>query len=85
MGKKINLVITTPTGEFYKGEVEIITLKLAGGYMGVMANMSPVVSTVVTGTFEVKESAETIKKGMLFDGLFSTDGTLATVITDKAH
>jgi len=85
MAKKIKLIITTPTGKFYEGEVEILTLKLAEGYMGVMANMSPVVSTVVTGTFDLKEGAETIKRGVLFDGLFSTDGELATVITDKAE
>lgn len=46
----IHLTITIPSGVFYEGDVEIVTLKNAAGYIGLQAGHTPLFSSVEIGS-----------------------------------
>lgn len=53
MKNTTHLIITVPSGIYYEGDVEIVTLKTATGYMGIQPNISPIFSSIEIGTLTI--------------------------------
>ena len=49
-----NLKVITPNGMFYDGEVEMLNVKIAEGYVGILKDHVPLVSTVQISRMEIK-------------------------------
>ena len=64
-----NLSIVTPEGPFFEGRVEAVNIKIATGYIGILPNHSPLVSTiescVMTMTVKNKKEILAISGGVL--------------------
>ena len=49
-----NLKVITPNGLFFDGEVEMLNVKIAEGYVGILKDHVPLVSTVQISRMEIK-------------------------------
>lgn len=56
---QIHLEVVTPTGPVINDDVDIVTAPGYGGEFGVLANHSPFLSTIKTGTLSFKKDKET--------------------------
>lgn len=66
MAKKFNLKILTPRNTFFSQDVEEINIEIANGYIGILPNHTPVISSIKPSTFLIKPD----KKGKI-DGVIS--------------
>lgn len=83
MVNKTHLIITIPSGIFYEGDVEIVTLKTATGYMGIQANKSPIFSSIDLGTLTIGwNNDENSEKYYIGGGLVYAGGSKINIITD---
>ena len=75
------LSIITPRGIFWEGDATIITLKISEGYIGIMKNRLPIMSSVKTSKFSIRESENGSEKfGVLGNGIVQANGDEVTVI-----
>ncbi|VEU58465.1 ATP synthase F1 subunit epsilon [Mycoplasmopsis gallinacea] len=80
---KVYLNITTPTGIFYVGKVDIVTLKTAEGYIGLQSHRSPFFSNVEIGNLIIgHENDKDSIKCIIGGGLVYADSTKINIITD---
>ncbi|WP_025755554.1 ATP synthase F1 subunit epsilon [Mycoplasmopsis cricetuli] len=79
----IHLTITTPEKIFFEGDISILTLKIADGYIGILPNMVPIFSNIEIGTLIInsKNSPDSIKC-YIGSGIIYTDGKKINIITD---
>ncbi|MBW0594750.1 ATP synthase F1 subunit epsilon [Mycoplasmopsis anatis] len=81
--KTINLVITTPIKEVYNGQVEIVTLKTANGFIGLQANHAPFFSNIEPGKLEINsEKSKNHEKYLVGSGLIYCNGSEINILTD---
>ncbi|EGS29089.1 ATP synthase F1 subunit epsilon [Mycoplasmopsis anatis] len=81
--KTINLVITTPIKEVYNGQVEIVTLKTANGFIGLQANHAPFFSNIEPGKLEINsEKSKNYEKYLVGSGLIYCNGSEINILTD---
>lgn len=66
---QIHLEVVTPTGPVVSDEVDIVTAPGYGGEFGVLANHSPFLSTLKTGTLSFKK--DKVTKYLMISGGFS--------------
>ncbi|WLP85880.1 F0F1 ATP synthase subunit epsilon [Mycoplasma seminis] len=80
---KVYLTITVPSGIFYEGSVDIVTLKTASGYIGLQAGRTPLFSNVEMGNLTIgwENKPETIRC-YIGGGLVYADATKINIITD---
>lgn len=77
------LKITVPSGIYYEGWTDIVTLKTSSGYIGLQANKSPLFSNIEIGTLTIGwESNENSKKYYIGGGLVYANGSKIDIITD---
>ncbi|VEU74428.1 ATP synthase epsilon subunit [Mycoplasmopsis citelli] len=83
MANKTYLTITTPNKVFFSGETEIVTLKIADGYIGIMPNITPIFSSIETGklTIGYLNDSNSIKC-YIGSGLIYADKDKVNIITD---
>ncbi|VEU62811.1 F0F1 ATP synthase subunit epsilon [Mycoplasmopsis bovirhinis] len=80
---KTYLKITIPSGIFYEGYTEIVTLKTSVGYIGLQANKSPLFSNIELGTLTIGwEHDESSEKYYIGGGLVYANGSKIDIITD---
>ena len=80
---KFQLQIITPREIFYDGEASIITLKISEGYVGIMANRMPLMSSVKISSFTLREEANGEEKiGIIGNGIIKTDKEEVTIIVN---
>lgn len=78
---KFNLSINTPRGSNYEKEVSIVTLRASEGYVGIMANRLPLISSVKIGRFTVREEEGGVERhGVLANGIVQSSKDEVTVI-----
>lgn len=81
--KTINLIITTPIKEVYNGQVEIVTLKTANGFIGLQANHAPFFSNIEPGKLEINsEKSKNYEKYLVGSGLIYCNGSEINILTD---
>ena len=81
---KIELHIVTPEREFYSSGVESIAFKSSEGYMGVLYDHIPVITTLTSGTATIMADGETIR-AVLHNGFAEVGEEKVTILTDAAE
>ncbi|WP_406613578.1 ATP synthase F1 subunit epsilon [Mycoplasma corogypsi] len=81
--KTVHLTITVPSGVFYEGDVPIVTLKTAVGYIALQPGREPLFSSVEIGNVFIgwKSSPECITC-VIGGGLVYADKEKINIITD---
>jgi len=81
---QIHLEVVTPTGPVISDEVDIVTAPGHGGEFGVLANHSPFLSTIKTGTLSFKKDKET-KYLMVSGGFSEVSNNKITFLVESAE
>ena len=81
---QIHLEVVTPTGPVISDEVDIVTAPGHGGEFGILANHSPFLSTIKTGTLSYKKDKET-KYLMVSGGFSEVSNNKVTFLVESAE
>ena len=79
--KTFTLVISSPNGEIYRGDVIELFLRGGDGDLAVLAGHIPFVTTVKAGKCVVTEADETEKNAIIENGLLSVSESSVTLLT----
>jgi len=74
------LIISSPDGDLFRGEAEMLILRGTEGDLAVMAGHVPFVTAVVRGRCAVVTEADR-KEGTIESGLLTVDPEQVTVLT----
>ena len=75
------LIISSPDGDLFRGEAEMLILRGTEGDLAVMAGHVPFVTAVVRGDCVVITDTEERKEGVIEEGLLTVDADRTTVLT----
>ena len=81
---QIHLEVVTPTGPVVSDDVDIVTAPGYGGEFGVLANHSPFLSTIKTGTLSFKKDKNT-KYLMISGGFSEVSNNKITFLVESAE
>lgn len=80
--KTFKLSLSTPGGHKYEhDDVVLLTARLSEGEIGVMADHSPVVASLKTSMFTIKDSKGNITKGAIKGGIFNVTKDEVTMLS----
>jgi len=85
MAETFRLKIITPTGVFYDGQVERIVLRGSEGEFAVLAEHTPLTTTLSVGTFHMILGDNQHKSGTLLGGLATVNPRETIILTDAAE
>lgn len=80
----IELHIVTPDKEFFSAEVDMITMRTTEGFMGILYDHIPVITTLMSGTAVFKVDKEKIE-AVLHNGFAEVGEEKVTILTDAAE
>ena len=75
------LTISSPDGDLFRGDAEMLILRGTEGDLAVMAGHIPFVTAVVRSECVVITDAEERKEGVIEEGLLTVDADRTTVLT----
>jgi F-type H+-transporting ATPase subunit epsilon len=81
---QIHLEVVTPTGPVVSDDVDIVTAPGYGGEFGVLANHSPFLSTIKTGTLSFKKDKHT-RYLMVSGGFSEVSNNRITFLVESAE
>jgi F-type H+-transporting ATPase subunit epsilon len=79
------LSIVTPEKVFYEDEVESLTVPGTDGYLGILSNHAPLITSLKPGKVQIRDKD---KKGLLMavaNGFLEVSGNTATLLCDAAE
>ena len=79
--KTFPLIISSPDGDLFRGDAEMLILRGTEGDLAVMAGHVPFVTAVVKSHCVVITDAEERKEGTIEEGLLTVDAEKVTVLT----
>ena len=79
--KTFPLIISSPDGDLFRGDAEMLILRGTEGDLAVMAGHIPFVTAVVRGSCAVVTGDGERKEGMIEEGLLTVDADRTTVLT----
>ena len=79
--KTFPLIISSPDGDLFRGEAEMLILRGTEGDLAVMAGHVPFVTAVVKSSCVVITDTEERKEGVIEEGLLTVDAEKTTVLT----
>ena len=79
--KTFPLIMSSPDGDLFRGEAEMLILRGTEGDLAVMAGHVPFVTAVVRGDCVVITDTEERKEGVIEEGLLTVDADRTTVLT----
>lgn len=82
MSKKFILRVSTPSGILFEEEIFQITLSTPTGFVGILANHQPIISSVLTSICYIVDKEGKKVEGLVNNGIFTMDGKLLTIVTD---
>ena len=82
--KTFPLIISSPDGDLFRGEAEMVILRGTEGDLAVMAGHVPFVTAVVPGRCVVVTEEER-KEGVIEEGLLTVDPEQVTVLTSALN
>ena len=82
--KTFPLIISSPDGDLFRGEAEMVILRGTEGDLAVMAGHVPFVTAVVPGRCVVVTEEER-KEGTIEEGLLTVDPEQVTVLTSALN
>ena len=75
------LLISSPDGDLFRGEAEMLILRGTEGDLAVMAGHIPFVTAVVRGNCVILKAEGERKEGVIEEGLLTVDKDQVTVLT----
>jgi F-type H+-transporting ATPase subunit epsilon len=75
------LTISSPDGDLYRGEAEMLIVRGTEGELAVMAGHIPFVTAIVKGRCTLVTAEEERKEGEIGSGLLTVDKKQVTVLT----
>ena len=81
--KTFPLIISSPDGDLFRGDAEMLILRGAEGDLAVMAGHVPFVTAVVRSRCVVVTAADERKEGVIDGGLLTVDADKTTVLTSS--
>ncbi len=81
---KVELHIVTPDREFYAGQVDSIAFKTSEGYMGVLYDHIPVITTLTSGIATIQSGKETLE-AVFHNGFAEVGEEKVNILTDAAE
>ena len=75
------LLISSPDGDLFRGDAEMLILRGTEGDLAVMAGHVPFVTAVVRGNCVILTSEGERKEGIIEEGLLTVDKNQVTVLT----
>lgn len=81
---KIELHIVTPEREFYADAVDMLTFMSSEGFMGVLYDHIPVITTLTSGTAIFNVEGEELR-AVLHNGFAEVGEEKVTILTDAAE
>lgn len=85
MANTFKLSILTPRENFFVGEVQLLDIEAFNGYIGILKDHIPFVSSIKTNYFWILDEKGDKKKGVILDGILSVLSTEVTVITTRVN
>ncbi len=79
--KTFPLIISSPDGDLFRGDAEMLILRGTEGDLAVMAGHIPFVTAVVRGACVVVTGEGERKEGTIEEGLLTVDADRVTVLT----
>ena len=79
--KTFPLIISSPDGDLFRGEAEMLILRGTEGDLAIMAGHVPFVTAVVRSNRVVITDTEERKEGVIESGLLTVDAEKTTVLT----
>ena len=79
--KTFPLIISSPDGDLFRGDAEMLILRGTEGDLAVMAGHIPFVTAVVPGACVVVTGEGERKEGRIEEGLLTVDADRVTVLT----
>ena len=79
--KTFPLIISSPDGDLFRGDAEILILRGTEGDLAVMAGHVPFVTAVVRSSCTVVDADGERKEGTIEEGLLTVDADKVTVLT----
>ena len=79
--KTFPLIISSPDGDLFRGDAEMLILRGTEGDLAVMAGHVPFVTAVARGNCVVITDTEERKEGIIEEGLLTVDADRTTVLT----
>lgn len=79
--KTFPLIISSPDGDLFRGDAEMLILRGTEGDLAVMAGHVPFVTAVVKSHCVVVTDTEERKEGTIDEGLLTVDADKVTVLT----
>ncbi|MGV8906637.1 MAG: ATP synthase F1 subunit epsilon [Acetobacterium sp.] len=85
MAETFRLKIIAPTGVFYDGDVERIVIRGTEGEFAILAEHTPLTTTIAVGTFYMIVGDKKRKSGTLLGGIVTINPKETIVLTDAAE
>ena len=79
--KTFPLTISSPDGDLFRGDVEMLIVRGTEGDLAVMAGHVPFVTAVVKGRCVLETAGGERKEGTIEDGLLTVEKEQVTVLT----
>ena len=79
--KTFPLIISSPDGDLFRGDAEMLILRGTEGDLAIMAGHVPFVTAGVTSNCVVLTDTEERKEGVIDEGLLTVDADRTTVLT----
>ena len=79
--KTFPLNISSPDGDLFRGDAEMLILRGTEGDLAILAGHIPFVTAVVKGNCVVETAEEERKEGVIEEGLLTVDADRVTVLT----
>ena len=83
--KAFPLIISSPDGDLFRGDAEMLILRGTEGDLAVMAGHVPFVTAVVKGNCAVITAEGERKEGVIEEGLLTVDAEKTTVLTSALN
>lgn len=85
MAETFRLKIIAPTGVFYDGDVERIVIRGTEGEFAILAEHTPLTTTIAVGTFYMIVGDKNRKSGTLLGGIVTINPKETIILTDAAE
>lgn len=79
--KNFRISISTPGGKVFDDEITQLNIGISSGRIGVYANHSPMISSIITSTFSIIKEDGSKRNGVITSGIFNVNPEEVTLLT----
>ncbi|HDS01867.1 MAG TPA: ATP synthase F1 subunit epsilon [candidate division Zixibacteria bacterium] len=79
------LSIVSPERVLYEDDVESLVAPGIDGYLGILSNHAPLITSLVTGRIEIRDAHKIEKIAAISQGFLEVSGNTATILADAVE